>query len=137
MIIAETPNKWRCVFADKEYKKWDTIEICEYVTIPHDQIEILKKTIINAYWFWADWDRGDAVFLLWNGSLYNHSSKNPNMYSVFEWKTLRIGFVALKDIEYWDELVFDYGYTPPFQEIWNMKVVKQIKNSEIKEHIKV
>lgn len=42
MMIIETPEKGRCVFADKEYKKGETIEICEYITIPQKQIEILK-----------------------------------------------------------------------------------------------
>lgn len=51
MIILKTSQKGRCVFADKDYKKGDTIEICEYVTIPQSQIETLKKTVINDYWF--------------------------------------------------------------------------------------
>lgn len=51
MIIVNTDIKGRCVFADKEYKKGETIEICEYITIPQVQIETLKKTVINDYWF--------------------------------------------------------------------------------------
>ena len=51
MIIVQTEIKGRCVFADKEYKKGDTIEVCEYITIPNAQIDILKKTVINDYWF--------------------------------------------------------------------------------------
>ena len=128
MLIVQTEIKGRCVFADKEYKKGDTIEVCEYVTIPHAQIDILKKTVINDYWFWKDGDRWDAIFLLGTGSLYNHST-DPNMEAVMDEKDARIGFVANKDIADGDELVFDYWYTPHFHVHGNLKVVAKIKKT--------
>ena len=121
MIIAQTKDKWRCVFADRSYKKGDTIEICEYVTIPQAQIEILKKTVINDYWFWKDGDRADAIFLLWNGSLYNHSN-TPNMDAIME-ESGRMWFAANRDIEDGEELVFDYWYIPKFQVQGHYKIV--------------
>ena len=53
-MIINTKEKGRCVFADKDYKKDDVIEVCEYIIIPQDQIETLKKTKINDYWFGKD-----------------------------------------------------------------------------------
>lgn len=50
-MIVTVKNKGRCVFADKPYKKDEVIEVCEYITIPQEQIEVLKKTVINDYWF--------------------------------------------------------------------------------------
>ena len=120
-MIIQTDIKGRCVFADKEYKKWDTIEICEYITIPQNQIEILKKTVINDYWFWSNGADWDAILLLGSWSLYNHSSKDPNMMPVME-KDLRMWFVAIKDIAKGDELVFDYWYTPRFQVRGNLSI---------------
>lgn len=125
MIILKTDIKGRCVFAGQEYKEGDTIEICEYITIPQVQIDILKKTVINDYWFWKDGDKWDAIFLLGTGSLYNHST-DPNMDAVMS-DDARIGFVANKDIADGDELVFDYWYTPHFHVHGNLKVVSKIK----------
>lgn len=50
-MIVRTQEKGRCVFADKPYKKDEVIEVCEYITIPHEEIEVLKKTKVNDYWF--------------------------------------------------------------------------------------
>jgi hypothetical protein len=50
-MIVTVKTKGRCVFADRDYKKDEVIEVCEYITIPQEQIEVLKKTIINDYWF--------------------------------------------------------------------------------------
>lgn len=50
-MIVNTEQKGRCVFADKPYKKDEVIEICEYITIPQTEIEILKTTKVNDYWF--------------------------------------------------------------------------------------
>lgn len=127
MLIVQTEIKGRCVFADKEYKKGDTIEVCEYITIPQIQIDILKKTVINDYWFWKDGDKWDAILLLGTGSLYNHST-DPNMDVVMS-DDARIGFVANKDIADGDELVFDYWYTPHFHVHGNLKVVSRIKKT--------
>lgn len=126
MIIVNTDIKGRCVFADKEYKKGETIEICEYITIPQVQIETLKKTVINDYWFWADGDRGDAILLLGSWSLYNHSKKDPNMTVVMDSKDKRIWFVAYRDIKNGEELVFDYWYTPRFQVRGNLSIERRI-----------
>lgn len=127
MLIVQTEIKGRCVFADKEYKKGDIIEVCEYITIPQIQIDILKKTVINDYWFWKDGDKWDAILLLGTGSLYNHST-DPNMDAVMS-DDARIGFVANKDIADGDELVFDYWYTPHFHVHGNLKVVSRIKKT--------
>lgn len=48
---------------------------------------------------------GDALLLLGNGSLYNHST-DPNIMPIME--SGRMGFIAIKDIEVGDELVFNY-----------------------------
>lgn len=82
-MIVTVKTKGRCVFADKAYKKDEVIEVCEYITIPQNQIEILKKTIINDYWFGMNGDQGDALIILGNGSLYNHST-SPNMIPAME-----------------------------------------------------
>jgi len=128
MIIVQTEIKGRCVFADKEYKKGDVIEVCEFITIPNAQIDILKKTVINDYWFWVDWDKWDAMLLLGTGSLYNHST-DPNMDVISDPKTMKTWFVANRDIEDGEELVFDYWYTPHFRVCGNLKIVSRIKKT--------
>lgn len=120
-MIINTVQKGRCVFADKPYKIHDIIEVCQYITIPKEQIKILKDTIINDYWFGSRGEDWDALILLGNGSLYNHSNE-PNMIIIMD-KDGNIGLEALNDIEAGDELVFDYGYQPHFQAHWNLKIM--------------
>ena len=120
-MIINTVQKGRCVFADKPYKKWEIIEVCEYIVIPQDQIKMLKDTTINDYWFWSRGEDWDALILLGNGSIYNHSN-DPNMIPVMDHKK-NIGFEAIKDIEAGDELVFNYWYQPHFWVVWNLKVI--------------
>lgn len=129
MLIIETDIKWRCVFSEQRYKEGDTIEICQYIRIPNEQIPMLKNTIINHYWFWLNGDKGEALIFLGNGSLYNHS-KDPNMMVVME-SDGRVGFVAIKDIEPLEELVFDYGYQPDFKIESNLKLLhkNQLNNA--------
>ena len=119
-MIVTVKNKGRCVFADKAYKKDEVIEVCEYITIPQNQIEVLKKTIINDYWFGKDGANGDALLLLGNGSLYNHS-KEPSIITVMQDKL--IGFIAARDIVAGEELCHDYWYTPHFQVESSLQIV--------------
>ena len=123
MIIIETKEKGRCVFAEKEYKEWETIEVCEYIRIPKSEIDILEKTVINDYRFGEYWEDWDAMIFLGNGSLYNHS-KNPNMIPLTnDWK--EYWFVAIKDIAIGDELVFDYWYETKFKPVGNLHYRKK------------
>lgn len=129
-MIVSVQFKGRCIFADRPYKKWEIIEVCEYIVIPQDQIKMLKDTTINDYWFGSRGEDWDALILLGNGSLYNHSN-DPNMIPVMDHKK-NIGFEAIKDIEAGDELVFDYWYQPHFQVHGNLKVVGVKKEWENK-----
>lgn len=117
-MILKTKQKGRCVFADKEYEEWEVIEVCEYILIPYEQIEILKKTIINDYRFGLG-GKNWAMILLWNGSLYNHSKDYPNMITVMD-EANQVWFQALRNIQKWEELVFDYWYVPKFEVLNNL-----------------
>lgn len=125
MLIIETPEKGRCVFTPEAIKKGATVEICEYITIPKDQIQILKKTILNDYRFWTDGENGDALLLLGNGSLYNHSKSNANM-EIIKQDDGKVWFVAIRDIDVWEELVFDYGYVPSFYPQPTLKILSLV-----------
>ena len=120
-MIRVTIKKWRCVFADISYKKWDIVEYCEYIKIPQKEIKILKKTVLNNYWFWPEWENWDAMIMLWNWSLYNHSIE-PNIIPTID-EVWNFWFVALRDIEIWDELVFNYWYKVNFKPFGDFKLV--------------
>lgn len=122
-MIFRTKEKGRCVFADKAYKKDDVIEVCEYIVIPQKEIEILKVTKVNDYWFGLNGDKWDALLLLGNGSLYNHSME-PNMIPTMDHEK-NFWFLALKEIEIGEELVFNYWYEPHFHVEMNLKVVRK------------
>lgn len=112
-LVINVPGKGRCVFARKDYKKGDVVEVCEYIRIPAEQTDAIKKTIINDYRFGPDGPDGDAVILLGQGSLYNHS-RTPNMQAIVD-DRYKVGFEAIVDIKKYDELTFNYGYTPKFE----------------------
>lgn len=125
--IQIVPHKWRCVFATQKYNKDDLIEICEYIHIPQDQIAILKKTVLNDYRFGRNWENDDAMLLLGNGSLYNHS-KTPTMQLYID-NQKNVWFIATRDIDRGEELTIDYGYDLHFQDIWDCQIVKHISQN--------
>ena len=65
------------------------------------------------------------MLFLGTGSLYNHST-DPNMDAVQD-ASQRIGFIAKRDIEDGEELVFDYGYVPHFQPKGNYRIANRPK----------
>lgn len=135
MIVLKIPWKGRCVYAAKSYKTWETVEVCEYITIPREQVEILKKTVLNDYRYWIDWKDWDAALMLWFWSLYNHSSKNPNMKAIYDSETKRMWFMAICDIKIYDELTHNYWYPVPWEKpstYIDMKAVRKLNKKSKK-----
>ena len=103
IMIIRKKNKWRCVIADKDYVFWETIEVCECITMPRKDLILLQDTVLKNYVFGM---KDVWHIVLWNGSLYNHSENSNILPVLLEW--WRFEFIASRDIMGWEELTINY-----------------------------
>lgn len=96
VIIKSAGKKGRGVFAARNLKKGECIEICPVIVIPARQWPSLSKTNIANYVY--AWNKRCAALALGTGSLYNHSV-DPNSRSSVEEKKNRIVYYTLRPIK--------------------------------------
>jgi uncharacterized protein len=101
--------KDRGVFACKNFKKGDLIEICPIIKFRITELPDIKKTTLRYYYYEYDNDY-DAIFLGY-GSLYNHSYSSNARY-LYDYKNETISFKAVKDIPKDSEIFVNYNYYP-------------------------
>lgn len=108
------PNAGRGVFAAREIKQGEVIEICPVVTMSRDSVQHLDKTELENYYFEWGIEGDQAGIALGYGSLYNHSFK-PN--AVFEINILEsvVCVTAISDIPKDVEITFNYNGDPEDQ----------------------
>lgn len=109
---SKIPKAGRGVFAKTNLHKDDVIEVCPVLLIPHEQIELLRKTEIHNYYFlWGDHLEKVAIAFGF-GSLYNHSYQ-PNATYIKKMKEGFIEFVAIKAIKANEEITTNYNHGNP------------------------
>ena len=109
IFIDSVPGKGRGMFAAKDFKKDEIIEVCPVYIIPEKDFELFEKTQFTNYLFaWGEDDEGYCVCLGY-GSIYNHSFE-PNIEFETDMKNMTIVFKALRDIAKGEELCSDYNY---------------------------
>ena len=97
------------VFAKKNIRKNEVIEICNLIILNQKDTEIINKTSLYDYYF--SWNDKGSGIALGNGSLYNHSYEpNAKYEKNFITNTLRI--VALKSITAGSEITVNYNGNP-------------------------
>ena len=67
----DVEGKGRGVFALKNFKRGEMIEICPALVIPAKQSAHVLKSKLDHYAF--DWDNDDIALILGYGMIYNHS----------------------------------------------------------------
>lgn len=96
------------VFAARDFKKGEIVEICPYLQIfkghVDDQCELIDYTF--------DFDNESEVLILGYGSMYNHH-KNHNLEYIFDEDTDMFEYSCIRDIKCGEELTVDYG-----EEFW-------------------
>lgn len=102
-IVVGKGKRGRGVFAAREFREGEVVEVCPSVSIPEEEAE---GEHIRSYVFDSR-QPGKVLLLLGYGMLYNHSSQ-PNLYHRVAGR-LSIEFVALRDIAVGEELTHDYG----------------------------
>jgi len=117
----------RGVFASKEIKNNEIIEICPVIEIKETEIQLLRRTELKNYYFlWRD-NLNQVVIALGFGSIYNHSY-NPNATYIKNFKDKVIEFKAIKKIKKDSEITVNYNFGNPSDKstLW-IKSIKPYK----------
>ncbi|MBI2798527.1 SET domain-containing protein-lysine N-methyltransferase [Candidatus Saccharibacteria bacterium] len=116
MVIKETQNKGRGVFAEKDYKKGELIEICPVVVLSAKQRQLIDKTELFNYYF--GWEDGQAGIVLGYGMMYNHSFR-PNAEYSKNFLDRTVAVLAHQNIKSNSEITVNYNGKPKSQaKIW-------------------
>ncbi|MFJ8066356.1 SET domain-containing protein [Psychrobacillus sp. NPDC096426] len=107
--MKETGKYGRGIFAARDIKKDELIEVSPVIVSPKDEWKYLKKTVLYYYSF--HWGKKDTAIALGYGSLFNHSY-TPNITFSNNKKNLSIDFYAIVDIKEGEELTINYNGEP-------------------------
>ena len=97
------PNSGRGVFANKDFKKGEVVEVCPLIS---DKRENFKNSIISNYTF-KNAFKNEEVLVFGLCSIYNHSD-NSNIIHEQDGKDNMI-YTAYRDINKGEELYVHYG----------------------------
>ena len=97
------PNSGRGVFAEKDFKKGEVIEVCPLIT---DYKKNFEKSKIKDYTFRSKFKPDQEVIVFGMCSMYNHSD---NFNVVHKQDPENMIYVAKRDIKKGEELYVNYG----------------------------
>lgn len=104
ILESKIPNSGKGVFASKNIKKGEIIEVAPILILEFSDFIDTKWNLLFEYYFWMD---DFVVLALGYGSMYNHSP-NPNSKYKINSRTKTITFTASKDIKKDEEISFNY-----------------------------
>lgn len=112
---SKIPNSGKGVFASKDIKEGEIIEIAPILILEFSDFIDTRWNLLFEYYFWMD----DYVALaLGFASLYNHS-KNANCKYELNRDNKTITFTAIKNIKKNCEIYFNYkGSSNPKTPLW-------------------
>lgn len=108
IFVASSDVHGQGVFAAREIEAGEVIEVCPIILFPVSQLEYVRKTVLDDYYF--DWgDKGEwYAFCLGYGSLYNHSYE-PNAEYGMDFEAQTIDFYCIKNISAGEEIFINYN----------------------------
>lgn len=109
LIIKNTKKYGRGLYATRNFKKGEIIEISPVVIVEKSDVHTIEATVLNLYVF--EWNKNTSALALGNGSLFNHSRRS-NVSYMNSFRTKEIVFVTTKNIKKGQQLFIDYGYDP-------------------------
>ena len=104
------PNGGGGVFAEKDFKKGEVIEVCPLLT---DYKKNFEKSKIKDYTFKSKFKPDQEVIVFGMCSMYNHSDKFNVLHNQ---DTENMIFTAARDIKKGEELYVNYG-----NDYWNSR----------------
>jgi len=112
LIVKNTRDRGRGVFANCRIREGETIEIAPVIIISRREAEVVSKLkIVN---FCYEWSGNRTALALGYACFYNHSYE-PNAEYDHLTKKSAIRFYALKDISKGQEITHNYNGTPDDQ----------------------
>ena len=97
----------RGVFASRNIKKGERIELCPVIPLSVFDTENVNESILVTYLFFYGKDKERALIALGFGSLYNHSYQSNATYTIHETEQT-IEFLARTAIKKDNEITCDY-----------------------------
>ena len=96
------------VFAARDFEVDEVIEVCPTLLFPKAQLEAMRQTILDDYYFdWGDDGEWFAVCLGY-GALYNHSY-TPNAEYGMDFEAETIDFYCIRPISAGAEILINYN----------------------------
>ncbi|MCP3762280.1 SET domain-containing protein [Domibacillus sp. A3M-37] len=111
ICIKNTDNYGRGIYAARDIKTGELIEVSPVLISPQTEWKYLEKTILFDYCFtWGENYEHTAIALGY-GSLFNHSY-TPNAVFVYNLDALSIDFYAIANINENEEITINYNCDP-------------------------
>ena len=106
--VKDTGIYGKGIFATRDFKTGELIEVSPVLVSSMDEWKYLKKTILFNYCFTWGEDYEQIAIALGYGSLFNHSY-SPNATFINNLDNLSIDFFAFEDINDGDEITINYN----------------------------
>ena len=135
VYIDAAPGKGRGVFAAKDFKEGEIIEVCPVIIVPGGETKLMDDSIMSDYVFeWTEEPETYAVVLGY-GSIYNHSNE-PNAEFDTDYENHTMVFSAIRDIKKGEEICTDYQWELEGEEApeWFRKLSESEQNRNRKPH---
>ena len=96
------------VFAGRDIEAGEIIEICPVLLFPKSQLQYVRQTILDDYYF--DWGEDGEWYALClgYGSLYNHSY-SPNAEYGMDFENKTIDFYCVRNVRAGFEIFINYN----------------------------
>jgi len=116
LVVKQTQSRGLGVFATERIDKGDLIECCRVIVVPRAEIMIGNASSVLRHYV-VDWD-GKLAIPTGYGCYYNHSYQ-PNAIHHKHLDLNEIHFHALENILPFEEITFNYGGFPTYNEpLW-------------------
>lgn len=107
VLPSKTKGAGRGVFASKNIKKGEIVDVSPIIEIPRTEIENVEKSILVTYLFYFGKKKERAIIALGFGSLFNHSN-NPSAKYEINFKDNVLNFLATRNIKKNEEITINY-----------------------------
>ena len=127
LYITSISGKGRGVLTSKKIERDTIIERCPVIVIPSEQVDHLRNTELNNYYFCWGNKQDCAVIALGFGSIYNHSYI-PNAIYRPCMEEFILEIVAIKKILPNEEITINYNGSPNDKApLWNKEEIHWIE----------
>lgn len=111
VYVAYSEIHGKGVFAARDIEAGEMIEICPVILFPKSQLEAVRQTFLDDYYFdWGDDEEWFALALGY-GSIYNHAV-HPNAEYAMDFEAQTIDFYCIAPIEAGHEITVNYNGSP-------------------------